>query len=414
MPKVAIIHHGYIPHYRVRFYERLARDGHADYTVFHGAPPSWIGVPAAQGPFAFPTRWIDNREFRVGPATAVYQPVLREILFGGYDAVVLSAEAKFVANIALALLAPLRGIAVLYWGFGYHPQRGFRDSDAPHRRLFARVNALKDALTRRADGYLAYTATGVERLVAAGYPRERAFVMHNTIDVSEQIALCEEVAGEDDAALRRELGLMPDSTVFAYIGRLVQFKRVDQLIDAVRDIKRRRLARRPVELLVIGGGPLEAELRARAGDLPEVHFLGTLPPDIRVARCLKVSAAVAIAGAVGLLVNHAFAHGRAVITRDIEAHGAEIEYVTHGENGLVVPGDLAAFAAALADFADDPAARARLSAGALAARDGLRLEAMVDRFDAAVCTTLARRFPFVNRLRAPWPSRIDGGISEER
>jgi glycosyltransferase involved in cell wall biosynthesis len=389
--KVAILHHGYIPHYRVPFYELLAQRGAAEYTVFHGDPPSWIGVPAVEGPFGFPERRVENREFRVGPGTAVYQPVVREILTGGYDAVVLSAEAKFVSNVALALAAPLRRIAVLYWGFGYHPQRGFRDNDTPRRGLFGGVNSLKNALTRMADGYLAYTPAGVEKLVEIGYPRDRIFVMRNTIDVGEQRRLCEQARSDNDAKIRAEFGLLPDSTVFTFIGRLVQFKRVDLLIEAVRLANRDRNGKPPIEIVVIGSGPLESELRTMAADVPHLHFTGQLPPDERVARVLKVSAAVAIAGAIGLLINHAFAHGKPVITRHHEAHGAEIEYLTHDESGLIVPGDIADFAATLGDFADSPEWQARLAAGALKAGELLSLEAMADRFDAAILATIARR-----------------------
>jgi glycosyltransferase involved in cell wall biosynthesis len=389
--KVAIVHHGYIPHYRAPLYEMLARRGAAEYTVFHGDPPSWIGAPAAQGPFAFPERRVENREFRVGPGTAVYQPVVREILTGGYDAVVLSAEVKFVSNVALALLAPLKRIAVLYWGFGYHPQRGFRDSDAPHRGLFGGVNALKDSLTRMADGYLAYTATGVEKLAGIGYPRDRVFVMHNTIDVSEQCRLHDRVKADDEAQIRAQYGLQPDSVVFTFIGRLVQFKRVDLLIEAVRLANRDRTGKPAIEAVVIGSGPLEAELRTLAADVPQIHFTGQLPPDERVARILKVSSAVAITGALGLLINHAFAHGKPVITRDHEAHGAEIEYLTHDDNGLVVPGDIAAYAETLCRYADTPDWQARLREGAFRAREAMSLEAMVDRFDDAIAATVARR-----------------------
>ena len=213
--------------------------------------------------------------------------------------------------------------------------------------------------------------------------------MHNTIDVSEQIALCDRVASEDPAEIRRALGLRPNSTVFTYIGRLVQFKRVDLLIEAVRQANAGR--DKPIEALIVGGGPLEAELRAMAADIPEIHFLGSLPPDERVARCLRVSAAVAIAGALGLLINHAFAHGRAVITRDNEAHGAEIEYLAHDRNGLIVSGEVPRFAETLVRFADDPEWQARLSQGALEAREDFRIETMVRRFDDAICATVARR-----------------------
>lgn len=389
--KVAILNHGYLPHYRVRFYELLAEHGGFEYVVFHGAPPSWVGTAELTGPFAFPQRRVENHEFRVGPLTLIYQPVVREILFGGYDAIVITSESKFVSNLILALFGRLRGIAVLHWGFGYHPPRGSRESDVPNPLMLKITTAIKKGFTRIADGFIAYTKSGAEQLIASGYPRERTFFVQNTIDMSEQLALWQAERDTDEPASRREFGLRPDSAVYVFIGRLTPIKRVDKLIEAVRKINRDGLSKRPVEALVIGGGPYEAELKALAADVPEVHFLGALPPNGQVARCLKVSAACVVAGMVGLVANHALAHGRPVITRALDTHSPELEYIEHDRNGLIVPGDMNDFAAALARFADDEAWQARLAQGALATRDGLRMEDMAARFDEAVTTTVARR-----------------------
>jgi len=388
--KVAILNHGYLPHYRVRFYELLAERGGFDYVVFHGAPPSWVGTEELKGPFAFPQRRVNNHEFRVGPLTLVYQPVVWEILTGGYDAIVITSESKFISNLLLALLCRPRGIAVLHWGFGYHPPRGTRESDVPHR-LVGLTTAVKKWFTTLADGFIAYTKSGAERLAESGYPRERTFFVQNTIDMSEQLRLYEAERDTDDAAIRREFGLRPDSVVFVFIGRLVPIKRVDQLIEAVRRINSGRLSERFVEAVIIGGGMCEAELREQAADVPGIHFLGALPPDDRVARCLKVGAATVVAGMVGLVANHAFAHGSPVITRDLDTHSPEIEYIEHEKSGLIVPGDLDDFAAALARLAGSPEWQVQLSAGALQARDALRMDNMAERFDEAVRVTVDRK-----------------------
>lgn len=389
--KVAILNHGYLPHYRVRFYELLAERGGFDYVVFHGAPPSWVGSEELKGPFAFPQRRVANREFRVGPLTLIYQPVLREILFGGYDAIVITTEAKFVSNLLLALLCKLFGIAVLHWGFGYHPPRGPRESDVPHPTLLALTTRIKQAFTRLADGFVAYTKSGAERLIASGYPRERTFFVQNTIDMQEQLRLYAAERATDLQAIRREFGLAPDSVVFVFIGRLVPIKRVDLLIEAVRRINRDRLSRRFVEALIIGSGSCEAALKEQAAAVPGIHFLGALPPNDKVARALKVSAATVVAGMVGLVANHALAHGRPVIARALESHSPELEYIEHEHNGLVIAGDADAFIRTLGRFADDPEWQARLAQGALATRDALSMDGMVERFDAAVRVTVARR-----------------------
>ena len=389
--KVAILNHGYLPHYRVRFYELLAERGGFDYVVFHGAPPSWVGTPELKGPFPFPQRRVNNHEFRVGPLTLIYQPVVREILFGGYDAIVITTESKFISNLMLALLCKLRGIAVLHWGFGYHPPRGSRESDVPNPAMLAVTTAIKKGFTKLADGFIAYTKSGAEQLIGSGYPRERTFFVQNTIDMSEQLRLCEAERDTDPQAIRREFGLRPDSTVFTFIGRLVPIKRVDQLIEAVRIINRDKLSKHPIEAVIIGDGMCAETLKAQAADVPGIHFLGHRPPNDEVARCLKVSAASVVAGMVGLVANHSLAHGRPVITRELDTHSPELEYIEHEHNGLIVPGDMDAFAATLARLADSPEWQVRLAQGALETRDALRMDDMAARFDEAVTVTVDRR-----------------------
>jgi glycosyltransferase involved in cell wall biosynthesis len=389
--KVAILNHGYLPHYRVRFYELLAERGGFEYVVFHGAPPSWVGTPELKGPFAFSQRRINNHEFCVGPLTLIYQPVVREILTGGYDAIVITSESKFVSNLLLALLCKMRGIAVLHWGFGYHPPRGSRESDVPNPAMLKVTTAIKKWFTSIADGFIAYTKSGAEQLIASGYPRERTFFVQNTIDMTEQVRLYEAERATDEQAIRREFGLRPDSVVFTFIGRLVPIKRVDQLIEAVRIINRDKLSQHFVEAVIIGDGMCADDLKAQAKDVPGIHFLGHRPPNDEVARCLKVSAASVVAGMVGLVANHALAHGIPVITRELDTHSPELEYIDHDGNGLIIPGDMNEFAATLGRFADDPDWQSRLARGALATRDALRMDDMAARFDEAVRVTVARR-----------------------
>jgi hypothetical protein len=129
-------------------------------SCFTARRPPGSGRRSSKGPFAFPQRRIDNHEFRIGPLTLIYQPVVWEILTGGYDAIVITTESKFISNLLLALLCKLRGIAVLHWGFGYHPPRGSRESDVPNRPLLAITTFIKKGFTKLADGFIAYTKSG--------------------------------------------------------------------------------------------------------------------------------------------------------------------------------------------------------------------------------------------------------------
>src|SRR5690606_21099776 len=93
------------------------------------------------------------------------------------------------------------------------------------------------------------------------------------------------------------------------------------------------------------------------------------PSDIRIARAMKLCRAVVIPGYLGLAINHAFAHGRPIVTRKHEFHSPEIEYLTEGEDSLLIPGDEAAFHEGLRSFLRAPGEQARLAANAAVRRE---------------------------------------------
>src|SRR5205807_2788050 len=78
----------------------------------------------------------------------------------------------------------------------------------------------------------------------------------------------------DRREARRRLGIAEGAVAVGYLGALKQVKGADLLVEAFA----RAFADRPeVQLALVGGGPLEPELRRRAAALPNVRFAGEGP-----------------------------------------------------------------------------------------------------------------------------------------
>ncbi len=155
------------------------------------------------------------------------------------------------------------------------------------------------------------------------------------------------------------------ATLFAFVGRLVPYKGLDVLIEA--------LALAPdARVIVVGDGreraPLEQQARARgvsarirfAGEVDEAEKLATLH-----AADAFVLPSTTTAEAFGIVQVEAQLVGLPIVATDLPTGVTDV--TRHGETGLVVPpGNAAALAAALQQLAADPDLRRRLGAGGLA------------------------------------------------
>lgn len=108
-------------------------------------------------------------------------------------------------------------------------------------------------------------------IVGRGIPDNRVTVIPNAVDVESF-----QLSGEPDAVLRHQLGL-DGATVLGFVGSFYAYEGLDLLLDAFP----RLIALRPeLRVLLIGGGPQEANLRAQAARLgvaDKVIFTGRVP-----------------------------------------------------------------------------------------------------------------------------------------
>jgi len=152
--------------------------------------------------------------------------------------------------------------------------------------------------------------------------------------------------------IRAELGLSPSDRVALTIGSLTVQKAQDVLIDGFARLASRRA---DAMLLIVGEGPLRADLEARArasGAAGRIRFMGARGDvgDLLAASDLFVLSSVREGLSITLL--EAMRAERAVVATRI---GGNAEAVSDGETGLIVPTrDPAALSAALEALLSDP------------------------------------------------------------
>ncbi len=164
------------------------------------------------------------------------------------------------------------------------------------------------------------------------------------------------------AALRSDLGAGPDTVLFAAVGRLAAEKGYGDLLDA---FARLRPSTAGARLLIVGEGPLRAELESRAQALSldgQVVFTGFRADVPELLQAVDVVVFSSLWEGLPMALLEAMAAGRCVVTTDVPGI---LEAVRAGREALVVPrGDAGGLAGALGRAAAEGGLRARLAAAA--------------------------------------------------
>ena len=364
MPEVVLISR-YVTQYRVPFHEamrtELATSG-IRYRLLYGAPRP--GEAARQDTAAI--RWAEEISATyLGPGgKLVWLSVVGKAR--GADLVVITQENALLNNYALQIWRKLGGPRLAYFGHGKNFQASSPDSAAERfKRLWI----------KQVDWWFAYTQRSAAIVTGAGFPRDRITVVNNAIDTS---GIAAEIAALDPAAqtaVRQSL-VGGSQNVGVYVGGLYPEKRLGFLLDAARLV---RAAVPDFHLLIIGAGPDAGIAEGAAAELSWVHYVG---PRFGAEKTTLASLGrvFLMPGLVGLGVLDSFAYGTPMVTTDVPYHSPEIEYLRHGENGMIVADDVRTYAEAVTELLTDEPRRLQLRQGAEAALETFSIQAMAQRF----------------------------------
>ena len=232
----------------------------------------------------------------------------------------------------------------------FHGYDATQRSDLRNGLMAWRYGRRRPLLSERADTLLAVSDHIRRRVIALGVPESRVQTHYIGVDLDKFIPA----------------PLAEREPVVLGVGRFVEKKGFEFLIDAMAEVQR---SLPELELVLLGSGELEAELRARAeAKLDRFQILGPCSPEevmgwMRRARLLAAPSVTDRSGnteGLPITILEALASGLPVVA---SRHAGIPEAVIDGESGfLVEERDSAALAKCILDLARDDAGWASLSA----------------------------------------------------
>jgi glycosyltransferase involved in cell wall biosynthesis/SAM-dependent methyltransferase len=219
------------------------------------------------------------------------------------------------------LAAFLCGVPVRIHTFHGHVFHGY----------FGRFGTQAILLAERTLGLLSHRVLAVSGEVARDLGEVYGVVPPGKIEVVplglDLAAFARAGDGEGRGALRREIGAEEGDLLVGIVGRLVPVKDHAFFLDAAAEVLREIPAAR---FVVVGSGPLEADLRARARTLAidgRVHFLGWRRDTARIDADLDAMALTSVNEGTPVALIEAAAAGLPVVARAVGGVASALEGV---------------------------------------------------------------------------------------
>jgi glycosyltransferase involved in cell wall biosynthesis len=233
------------------------------------------------------------------------------------------------------------------------------------------VCALESILARWTDTVIAVSSVELDCAIETGIARSTLTVIPNGIQ-----PVSREVQREQREKVRASLGLSDDTVCIGFVGRLVEYKEPQRVIQAFSALK--RLTNRRVRLALIGWGPMQPELEKQVAGMglsKDVLFLGQVDGRKHMPAFDVLIQATRFEAFSYVLVEALSAGLPAVTTRV----GAANDLVTEGITGYICdPWDAGTGAARLQMLVDDPDRRFIMSEAAREVASQYSVANMID------------------------------------
>ena len=249
--------------------------------------------------------------------------------------------------------------------------------------------ALKRLCAPMTDVLISVNDKTTEGALARGIGRPEQYV---TIYTGMQLdAFLEIGAALSVAEAKRRLGIPEEAPVVGKIARLFPLKGHEQFFTAAAEIAK---TRPDAHFLLVGDGPLRADLEHRADELGvrnRTHFTGRVLPG-QVAECIQAMDVVvhtSLREGIARVLPQAGAVGKPVVTFALD--GAP-EVIQDGVTGFLVPPlDTGALAVRVVELVENRALRDKFGrAGRRVSAEHFHIDHMVDRINAVYFDLLAR------------------------
>ena len=247
--------------------------------------------------------------------------IIKVCLSKQYNSIVFLGEMNILSNWIGALICRIRKKRVFFWSHGFYGN----ESSLKYffRKLFYKI----------ADEHIVYENRGKSLMIKSGFKGQNIHVIYNSLDYEKQKLLFEKLNKTKDNSFT----FFRDNTlpVFIYIGRLIESKKVNQLIVAVKNIN---IDKQICNLLIIGSGPEEEKLKGLAKNeiiSNTIHFYGPCYDESIKSNLIYNSICTVSPGNIGLTVINSFSYGTPAITHgNFKNQMPEVEAIVENETGF--------------------------------------------------------------------------------
>jgi glycosyltransferase involved in cell wall biosynthesis len=326
--RVAVVYH-WFAHYRkpimLALQEELSNDFEFTFIADTESlePAMKVLVPGSnlESDDEIDVSWLHVRNRAMGPF--IWQSgLLRQLLRGKFDSVILLGEFRILSSWIAVLLSRIMGSKAYFWSHGLYGNEGWLKK------------IVRLSFYRLAHGMFLYGHYSRRLLQESGFHADNLHVVFNSLDHAAQIQIRSSLTDLNQADFSNENfpGFSPAPTLIL-IGRLTVRKNTKLLLNALKILNERGV---DVNTIIVGDGPEREDLveQAKKFELRRIKFTGACHDEQQLASFVSGAALCVSPGDIGLLAMHSMVYGTPVVTHDdFAAHGPEFEAIIDGETG---------------------------------------------------------------------------------